>query len=66
MKINWFEFAKQQLRKDSGGHKEFQLIGMIEGITENDDYTDKEKLETIKDLLKGYNEIVKDLLKVKY
>ncbi|NLK71839.1 MAG: hypothetical protein GX285_02315 [Clostridiales bacterium] len=66
MKVNWAEFAKQQLKKDyEGFNKDCFCIGMIEAISKFDHYTDKEILEAIKDVLKSYNEIVDELLEVK-
>ena len=67
MRINWTDYAKQELKKDSKIiNKECFLIGMVEGIMTFDHYTDKEKLEAIKSVLKGYNETAyKGLLEVK-
>ena len=66
MKINWAEFAKQQLKKDyEGFNKDCFCIGMIQAITNFDHYTDKEKVETIKTILKSYNETVDELLEAK-
>ena len=66
MKVNWAEFTKLTLKEDfASNNKECVLIGMITGVTNLDHYTDKEKVETIKTILKSYNEIIDELLEVK-
>ncbi|MEM0174400.1 MAG: hypothetical protein QXI16_07850 [Sulfolobaceae archaeon] len=66
MKVNWSEFTKQTLKEDfSSSSRACGLIGMIGCIADLEHYTDKEKLEAIKTVIKSYNEIEKELLELK-
>lgn len=63
MMVNWSEFTKQTLKEDfTSNSRACGLIGMIGCIADLDHYTDKEKLKAIKDAIKGYNEIEKEIL----